>query len=197
MRVANQILGGGVAGRLFLDVREKRSLAYRTNSRLVSVANGPVPVILAAGTQTAKAGLALQALLEHFDAMGKQAPTEEEVAIATRYLSDIFLLSVDTVDSVGYLVAHLGINNLPDSYYDDYRAAVREVDREHVLAQASKYFVGNKGVAVIAGDAKRLAKPLSHFAPVVVIDAEAGFTVKQEVPHDPTAKLELERQKGT
>src|SRR5262249_43421460 len=38
---ANQILGGGVAGRLFLDVREKQSLAYRTASFVSEVAHGP------------------------------------------------------------------------------------------------------------------------------------------------------------
>ena len=94
-------------------------------------------------------------------------------------------------------IAHLGINNLPDSYYDDYRAAVREVDQAQVLEQASKYYDGQKAIAVVAGDAARLGKPLSHFASVVVLDPDAGFTVKQELPHDPAAKIELERESGT
>jgi len=38
IKVANQILGGGVSGRLFLDVREKRSLAYNTRSSVGEVA---------------------------------------------------------------------------------------------------------------------------------------------------------------
>jgi predicted Zn-dependent peptidase len=43
---ANQILGGGVAGRLFLDVREKRSLAYSTSSSLEEAAHGHEPIVL-------------------------------------------------------------------------------------------------------------------------------------------------------
>jgi zinc protease len=197
LRVANQILGGGVAGRLFLDVREKRSLAYRTNSSVVSVANGPVPIVLAAGTQTAKAGLALDALLQHFESIGKTAPSDEEVGIATRYLSDVFLLSVDTVGSVGNLVAHVVVNGLPDDYYDEYRKAVREVTGTQVLGLAQKYFGGTKAVAVIAGDAERLGKPLSHFGKIIVVDPEKGFSVKKEIPHDPSASIELERERGT
>jgi zinc protease len=197
LRVTNQILGGGVAGRLFLDVREKRSLAYRTHSNVVSVASGPVPILLAAGTQTAKAGLALGALLEHFNAMGKQPSTDEELGIATRYLSDVFLLSVDTVGSVGSLVAALSVLNLPAGYYDEYRKEVRSVDQDGVRAVASRYFVGGKAVAVVAGDAKRLDKPLSRFAPVVIVDPEKAFSVKRTVPHDPTATVELDREQGT
>ena len=42
---ANQILGGGVSGRLFLDVRERRSLAYATVIRPSLSARGPVTVL--------------------------------------------------------------------------------------------------------------------------------------------------------
>jgi predicted Zn-dependent peptidase len=197
LRAANQILGGGVAGRLFLDVREKRSLAYRTRSNVESVANGPVPIILSAGTQTAKAGLALQALLEHFEAIGNAAPADDEVGIATRYLSDVFLLSVDTVGAIAGLTTSLGVLNLPDDYYDRYRKRVRQVSGQDVLSLTSRYFETNKAVAVIAGDAERLGKPLSRFGPVVVVDADKGFVTKTKIAHDPTATLELERIEGT
>src|ERR1700683_4538559 len=38
-RVALQVLGGGPTGRLFLDVREKRSLAYRADARYLELAH--------------------------------------------------------------------------------------------------------------------------------------------------------------
>jgi predicted Zn-dependent peptidase len=50
LRAANQVLGGGVAGRLFLDVREVRSLAYNTGSFVDELASGPMPLVLSAGT---------------------------------------------------------------------------------------------------------------------------------------------------
>src|SRR5439155_16605897 len=53
VRVANQVLGGGVASRLFLDVREQRSLAYRTNAQIMEVAHGEQPLVVYAGTETA------------------------------------------------------------------------------------------------------------------------------------------------
>ena len=196
-KTVNQILGGGVAGRLFLDIREKRSLAYRTRSALVPVANGPGPIVLSAGTQTAKAGLALQGLLEHFSRVASGPPSAEEVQIATRFLSDIFLVGVDTVGAVANLTAELGVYNLPDDYYDRYRSEVRQVTGEHAVTTARKYFREKSAVVVVAGDAERLAGPLSHFGPVQVIDPEAEFTMKKKVPHNPTAPIELERIGGT
>jgi predicted Zn-dependent peptidase len=197
LRATNQILGGGVAGRLFLDVREKRSLAYRTRSSVEGVANGPVPIILSAGTQTAKAGLTLSALLEHFAKIGGAAPSNEEVAIATRYLSDVFLLSVDTVGAIGGLTANLGVLNLPDDYYDRYRKQVKAVTAKDVVSIASRYFTKDGIVVIVAGDAKRLGKPLSHFGTVFVVDPDKAFVTKAKIAHDPTAPIELERIQGT
>jgi predicted Zn-dependent peptidase len=197
LRTTNQILGGGVAGRLFLDVREKRSLAYRTRSSTDALAHGPTPVVLTAGTQTAKAGLALEALLQHFDAIGKSAPTDDEVSIATRYLSDVFLVGVDTVGSIANLTTDLGIFGLPPDYYDTYRTAVRGITKEAVAALGNHYFQPGKALVVVSGDAARLGKPLSHFGQVRVVDAEGGFVIKSVLPQDPNATVELPRIGGT
>lgn len=197
VKTANQILGGGVAGRLFLDVREKRSLAYRTRSAVESLAAGPVPIVLSAGTQTAKAGLALQALLEHYEGLAKAPPSEDETEIATRYLSDVFLVGVDTVGAIASMTADLGIYGLPNDYYDTYRAAVRSVDKAAVHDVTQRYFHPGKAVVVVAGDAARLGKPLSHFGAVNVVDAEGGFVTKTTIAHDPTATIELPRANGT
>jgi zinc protease len=197
LRVTTQIVGGGVASRLFLDVREKRSLAYRTRAGADPVAHGPVPLILSAGTQTAKAGLTVQALLEHFDALSKGPPTDEELDVATRFLSDVFLVGVDTVSTIATMSADLAVYGLPNEYYDSYRAAVRDVKAPAVLGFSSRYFKPQKALIVVSGDAARLGKPLSHFGAVRVIDAEHGFVTKTTIPQDATASIELPRIDGT
>lgn len=195
-KTANQILGGGVSGRLFLDVREERSLAYSTGSRMRSLANGPVPITMSAGTQTAKAGLTVKALLEHLNRIGNEPPSTEEVTTATRYLSDIFLLRTERVGSVANMTTNLAVWGLADDYYDSYRKAVRGLDVKQVHATAKRFFTGPP-VMIVAGDAARIDKPLSHFADVVVVDPTREFAVKRSVKHDPKAPIELKRVKGT
>lgn len=192
-KVANQVLGGGVAGRLFLDVREKRSLAYRSFSVLESVANGPSPMMLRAGTQTAKAGLALQALLEHVKLMATAPANAEEITTATRYLSDVFLLQVETAASIADMTAELGVLGLPDDHYDEQRREVAQVSAAQAHQSASKVFAVGRGLIVVSGDAQILATPLSRFADVHVVDTKKGFATSRVVPHNPNAPLELER----
>ena len=189
LKVTNQILGGGFAGRLFLDVREKRSLAYSTGSSVEELAQGPVPIALSAGTQTAKTAHAVQALLEHFRRIGSTPPSEDEVEIASRYLSDSFLISTSTVPAIADLSARLGVFGLPDDWYDDYRRDVRSVAPGTVVKTAGRYYQPGRALVVISGDAARIAEPLRRFGEVTVVDPERDFVVEKKLAHDPTAPL--------
>jgi zinc protease len=191
LAATNQILGGGVAGRLFLDVREKRSLAYGTSSSLEEPARSPVPIVLSAGTQTAKTGLAMQALLENLDKISSAPPTDAEVGMASRSLSDSFLFRTETLGAVADLTVKLAILGLPDDYFDTYRASLRKLDNATVYDAAQKYFKIKNPVLVVAGDAALIAKPLSHFAKVVIIDPQRDFQPGQTLPLDPSQPLEL------
>jgi zinc protease len=190
LAATNQILGGGVAGRLFLDVREKRSLAYGTSSSVEEPAHSPVPIVLSAGTQTAKTVLALQALLDNLDKISSAPPTDAEVGMASRYLSDSFLFRTETLAAVADLTVKLAVLGLPDDYFDDYRHAVRKLDNGAVYDAASRYFKFKNPIMVVAGDAARIALPLSHFAKVVVIDPHHDFQPGKELPMDANQSLE-------
>jgi zinc protease len=190
LAATNQILGGGVAGRLFLDVREKRSLAYGTSSSVEEPARSPVPIVLSAGTQTAKTGLAMQALLENLDKIASAPPSNAEVGMAARYLSDSFLFRTETLGAVADLTVKLSVLGLPDDYFDTYRAEVRKLGSASIYEAAQKYFKIKNPILVVAGDAALIEKPLSHFAKVVVIDPEHDFQPGRTLPFDATQPLE-------
>lgn len=190
LAVLNQVLGGGVAGRLFLDVRERRSLAYSTGSQLDETAHSPVPIILSAGTQTAKAAQTVQALLENLERLGKTAPTPAEVEIASRYLSDSFLFRTETAGALADMTAKLSVLSLPDDYYDEYRKAVRSIEAEAAFARAGKFFSTEHAVIVVAGDASKLAERLTRFAKVIVIDPQKGFAPGRMLPMNASQPLD-------
>jgi predicted Zn-dependent peptidase len=190
LAVMNQVLGGGVAGRLFLDVREKRSLAYSTGSSIEELAHSPVPIVLSAGTQTDKAPHAVQALLENLQRLGQTAPTPAEIEIASRYLSDSFLFRTETVGALADMTVKLSVLGLPDDYYDEYRKAVRSIDAETATAKAGKHFSGERVVMVVAGDASKLAQRLTRFGKVVIIDPQDGFKPGKMLPMNPSQPLD-------
>lgn len=196
LAVANQVLGGGVAGRLFLDVREKRSLAYSTRSSLGEVAQGPVPLTLYAGTQTAKTGLAVSALLEHLERLASEPPEASELDMARRYLADVLSLRMETIGAVADMVVALDVLGLPDDHYDAHREALRSVTAEEAHAAASEHARGDHAVLVVAGDAETIAPMLSRFGEVHVVDPENGFARVKTLPANPKAALEVERAPG-
>jgi predicted Zn-dependent peptidase len=196
LKVANQVLGGGVSGRLFLDVREKRSLAYNTRSSLGEVARGPVPFSAYAGTQTAKTGLAVQALLDNLKRISSEPVSAEELNTARRYLSDIFALRMETIGSVADMVVSLDVLGLPDDYYDTYRKEIREVAADAALKSSAEHVRDGHLVIAVAGDAATLGPVLSHFGDVVVTNPEKEFERVRTIPANPNAPIELERQEG-
>lgn len=190
LAVMNQVLGGGVAGRLFLDVREKRSLAYSTGSSIEEPAHSAVPIVLAAGTQTDKAPHAVQALLDNLERMTSVPPSAAEIEIASRYLSDSFLFKTETVGALADMTAKLSVLSLPDNYYDEYRKAVRSIDGPSASAKVGKYFSSDKVVIVVAGDAAKLSQRLTHFAKVIVVDPQKGFAPGRMLPMNPSQSLD-------
>ena len=110
--------------------------------------------------------------------------------MASRYLSDSFLFRTETLGAVADLTVKLAVLGLPDDYFDNYRAAVRQLDTATVHDAAQKYLKIINPVLVVAGDAARVALPLSHFAKVVVIDPEKDFQPGRSLPFDPTQQLE-------
>jgi zinc protease len=194
--VANQVLGGGASSRLFLDVREKQSLAYTTWSSLVEVANGPVPFIAHAGTQTPKTGLALEALLGHVHAIGASAPSAEEVETATRYLGDTLAIRIETIGAVADEVVSLRTLGLPDDYYDGYRRELREVTPPLAARAAAAHLRHTQALVVVAGDADQIGPLLSRFGEVKVVDPVRNFERVRTIPKNPDAPRELPREGG-
>jgi predicted Zn-dependent peptidase len=193
LMVANQVLGGGVSGRLFLEVREQQSLAYSTNSSVEELAHGPVPLILYAGTQTAKTGLAVHALLQNVARMA-EAPSAREVEMARRFLVDVFAVRMATIGTVADMVVNLDVLRLPNDYYDGYRRELATVTASELPPVAGTYYRPGHLVIAVAGDAARLGPVLARFGEVTVVDPAHNFEPVRVVPPNPNAPLELESE---
>lgn len=190
LRVANHVLGGVPAGRLFLDVREQRSLAYSAQSRVIELAHGDQPLVVYVGTQTPKTGAAVQGAIEDMERMTSAPPTQTETESARRYLSDVFAIRMETLGSIADMIAQEIVFGLPDGYWDLYRAALRATDAEQTGASARKTFHPDQALVVVAGDAEAIAPVLSHFGEVTVLDPAQEFHAVRTLAMDPNAPLE-------
>jgi predicted Zn-dependent peptidase len=102
--VCNQILGGGLASRLFQEIREERGLAYSVYSSVASFSDAG-SVVAYAGTGSEKAAEVRSLLLEGAAAVADGGVTEREWEVARGYLEGSFLLGLEDSGSV---MARLG-----------------------------------------------------------------------------------------
>jgi predicted Zn-dependent peptidase len=182
LAAADQILGGGVASRLFVDVREKRSLAYHTGSSAEEPAHGPVPLVLSAGTQTAKTAAALDALLDNLRRLSDAPPAPWEVQMATTSLSDELLFRTERLGALAEATSKLAILGLPDDYFSGFRRDLERLEPASVFAVARRYYGTTDPVMVVAGDAAVIAEPLRRFGNVEVVDPDRDFVTLRELP---------------
>jgi predicted Zn-dependent peptidase len=171
LQVANQVLGGSAASRLFMDLREKRSLTYGAYSRVgerVRVA----PFRASASVRNAVTGQAAEAFFEHLGRIVAEPAPEDELADAQTYLSDSFPLQIDTPGKIASLVADLRIFGLPDTYWETYRSRIREVTAKQAQEAAAAHIEPDRALVLVVGRAAEIVEPLRRWGDVSVLDTE-------------------------
>ncbi|MFL6206964.1 MAG: M16 family metallopeptidase [Acidimicrobiales bacterium] len=106
LSVANQVLGGGMASRLFQEVREERGLAYSVYSQPTGFADAGYLTIYC-GTAPKRAREALAVINDVLAEVLAHGIDEHELSVATGYLEGSMLLALE--DS-GSRMARLGRN---------------------------------------------------------------------------------------
>ncbi len=178
--VANQILGGSSASRLFMDLRERRSLTYGAYSGVDDMV-GVSPFRARAAVPNARTELAMDAFMEHLQRIVTEEPPAAETQDAERYLSDSFPLQIETIGRVAYMVAYLRIFNLPDDYWDSYRTQIRSVTPAQALAAARAHIRPDTGIVVVVGDADVVAEPLARWGTVHIVDTDGNATTLEAI----------------
>jgi zinc protease len=152
LTVANHVLGGGASSRLFMDLRELRSLTYGAYSRIADMVD--LGTWVAAGqVRTPATGDAMYAFFRHLECVTTAAPPDAEMAQTRSYLIDSFPLSVETPGNIADLVVGLRLFGLADTWYDNFRTRVQGVDAPTALATAQRYIHPDRAAVVVVGDA--------------------------------------------
>ena len=177
LMVSNQVLGGSAASRLFMDLREKRSLTYGAYSSVgerVDIG----PFVAYASVRTEVTTEAIGAFFEHLERIHLEPAEPEELVNAKRYLSDSFPLKVDTPGKLSELVVELRTFGLPDDYWDRYREAIRKTSASEAQYVARSYIRPRDSLVVIVGQAADFAQSLQQFGPVTVVSPDGEIKAK-------------------
>ena len=141
--VAFQVLGGGMASRLFRNLREEKGYTYgiyaRGDARKLAGASVVVGSVKADVT-----GPALKELLLELQRLREEPVPAQELEEAKASLILSLPAGFATAGATAAKIADLVVNDLPDDYWNRYAELVRKVTAEDVKRFAESYLVPEK-----------------------------------------------------
>jgi len=173
--VLNAVLGGLFSSRINLNLREAHGYTYGAFSAFEwRRAAGPFTIHTAVKSEVT--GAAVREILKEIEGVRSAPITESELTLATSYLDGVFPIRYETTAAIATALSNLVIHELPDSYYDEYRAHVRNVSAEDVLRAARQHLHPDRLRIVVVGDPNAIMGPLSevHGGMVDVVNADGA-----------------------
>jgi zinc protease len=159
--LANDILGGGGEGRLFLNLREKRGFTYGSYSNLESSRNQSA-FSASAEVRHEVVDSATEALLYEVQHISNVAVDNQTLIESKNKYNGNFALSLESNATIIQNALSVLTNNLPSNYYANYLKNINAVTVADVLNAAKKYISGNNLKICITGKADAFKDKLTR-----------------------------------
>jgi len=171
LEVANRVLGGGSAARLFMNLREEKGYTYGAYSR---VSSNIYPGTFAANTEVRNPVTdgSLHELMFEFKRLRDDKVPQSELDDAKRSIVSSFALSLENPSSVMARWMDIKYYGLPADYWDHYSDEVAKVNADTVQRMAKKYIDLDHLQIVVVGDAKDVREAVSKYGTVQVFNSE-------------------------
>jgi zinc protease len=173
--VMNAVLGGLFSSRINLNLREAHGYTYGAFSAFEwRRAAGPFTIQTAVKSEVT--GAAVREILKEIDGIRTAPISESELTLATSYLDGVFPIRYETTAAIATALSNLVIQDLPERYYDEYRAHVRQVTTADVLRAAERHLHPDRLHIVVVGDPAVIEGQLTgvHDARVEVVNADGA-----------------------
>src|SRR5262249_7840698 len=141
--------GGGLASRLYREVREKRGLAYSVFQSLLWMDHSAL-VVGNTGTRADRAGDSIDAVDKEVRRFAEEGPTQQELDEAKSYLKGSQMLQLDTSSKLAGALLQYQLDKLPIDYLEKRNAIVDAVTLDDAK-QAAKRLWGPGLPTVIVG----------------------------------------------
>ncbi len=171
--VLNQVLGGALHSRLFMNLRETRQLAYFAFSEMELFRSCGVYIVKARVRPTACHD-AVKEILKELDRIARERVSTFELEQAKSYLIGNFPLLVERQDDLAARASGIATYSLGSAYWDRFYESIMVVDAEGVYDVARKYLL-HSPVVVIVGDRSVVLDYVDRFEKIEIFDAKGEY----------------------
>lgn len=194
--LANQILGGGGEGRLFLNLREKHAWTYGSYS---SIGSGKYTSKFRANASVRNTvtDSAIVEILSEVKRMRTDLVSAEDLKNAKAKYVGNFVMQIEKPETVAYYALNKETQKLPDDFYENYIKNINAVTAEDIKAAANKFFLVDNARIVVVGKAADVLPGLEKTGiPIMYFDRFGNKVdkpiIKKEIPKGVTAQTVLE-----
>lgn len=179
--MANQILGGGGEGRLFLNLREEHGWTYGAYSSLGS-GKYTTRFVATASVRNTVTDSAVVEFMNELTRIRDTKVSKEELDLAKAKYIGNFVMETQKPGTIASFALRTKTQNLPEDFYENYIQSINAVTADDVQRAAKKYFLANNFRIVIAGKASEVLTGLESLDyPINFYDRYATPTEKPEV----------------
>jgi len=150
-QVANAILGGMFSSRVNMNLREKNAYTYGARSSF-SMRHGAGPFAIGAAVHAEKTGAAIKEVFSELEALRRDGPTDEELALAKESIRMAMPGRFESVSDVVGALSDIVVYDLPVDEYEKRAARIEAVTAADVKRIAAEYFAPESMTVVVVGD---------------------------------------------
>jgi len=173
LSLANSLFGGAFSSRLVMNIREQKGYTYSPRSTVNPLREHGWFSVSAAVRNDVVAATLTEVFYE-LDRMRSVPVGEDELADARNYMTGVFSLGLATQDGLTGQLVNVYLNDLPQDYLETYRAKIRALTAQDVLAAAQRHFDSGNAQIVVAGDRAQIEAQAALFGEVTVYDAHGA-----------------------
>ena len=160
--VANRILGGGGAGRLFNNLREDKGWTYGSYSGISESIKTKGRVIAQAQVRNEVVDSAAVELLTELDKMRNTLVTDEEINSAKAKYTGNFVMSLEDPSTIAGIALNIITEDLPEDYYNSFLENINNVTKEDIQKASQNYFTPNKTRIFITGKGSEILEKVDN-----------------------------------
>jgi zinc protease len=160
--VANRILGGGGAGRLFNNLREDKGWTYGSYSGISESYKTKGTVIAQAQVRNEVTDSAALELLIELDKMKNSFVTDEELNSAKAKYTGNFVLSLENPSTIAGFARNIITQDLPEDYYNSFLENINSITKEDVQNAAKNYFLTDNTRVFITGKGSEILESIEN-----------------------------------
>lgn len=171
LTLANEVLGGPAANRLFRALRSHQGLTYSASSDLLCYQ----PLggwVIKTSTRTAETVKALRLALEQLENLGARPVSNSELEAAKSHVVGHMPLEFETANDVANEFLELMLHALPLDYWNRFPQEVSALSLDDVWQVARRYADANRCVIVLVGNISGFRRELKKLGPVEIIPLE-------------------------